>query len=124
MYYYPVNPPYLILAIGLFIAVTSGAALDGTLKLVSKTWRGKGAEDSAPRFSNKQLIVPFVGITIGIGLFLCSGLAIFGFPNWLACAVGLPITLLTCILTAFQLGSMMTYAESRGFQSLDLDSFS
>jgi len=124
MYYYPSEPPYFILAIGFFIAATSGAALDGTLKAISKTWRKQGAEKSAPRFSNKQLIVPFIGITIGIGLFLCSGLAIFGFPNWLACAVGLPITLLTCILTAFQLGSMMTYAESRGFKSLDLDSFS
>jgi hypothetical protein len=124
MYYFPSQPPYLILALGFFIAITSGAALDGTLKVISKTWRKKGAEDSAPSFSNKQLIIPFIGITIGIGLFLCSGLAIFGFPNWLACAVGLPITLLTCILTAFQLGSMMTYAQSRGFQSLDLDSFS
>ncbi|MBV6625070.1 MAG: hypothetical protein KI793_19445 [Rivularia sp. (in: Bacteria)] len=124
MYYYPSEPPYLILVLGLFIAITSGAALDGTLKTISKTWRKKGAEDSAPRFSNKQLVIPFIGITIGIGLFLCSGLAIFGFPNWLACAVGVPITLLTCVLTAFQLGSMMTYAESRGFQSLDLDSFS
>ncbi len=124
MYYYPSDPPYLILVLGFFIAVTSGAALSGTLKVISKTWRKKGAENSAPRFSNKQLVVPFIGITIGIGLFLCSGLAIFGFPNWLALAIGLPITLLTCILTGFQLGSMMTYAESRGFQSLDLDSFS
>ena len=124
MYYFPTQPPYLVLAIGFFIAVTSGTALAGTLKLITQTWQKNGAETSAPRFSSKQLIIPFVGITAGIGLFLCSGLAIFGFPNWLACAVGLPITLLTCILTGLQLGSMMTYAESRGFKSLDLDSFS
>ncbi|MBF2014729.1 MAG: hypothetical protein IGS23_05865 [Rivularia sp. T60_A2020_040] len=123
MYYYPTQPPYLVLFIGFFIAITSGAALAGTLKVITQTWQKNGAEASAPRFSYKQLVIPFTGITLGIGLFLCSGLAIFGFPNWLACAVGLPITLLTCILTGFQLGSMMTYAESRGFQSFDLDSF-
>ena len=36
MYYYPSDPPYLILVLGFFIAVTSGAALDGTLKAISK----------------------------------------------------------------------------------------
>lgn len=124
MYYYPTHPPYLVLVIGLFIAITSGAALAGTLKIIAEKWKKNGAETSAPRFSNKQLIVPFIGITLGIGLFLCSGLAIFGFPNWLACAVGIPVTILTCLLTGFQLGSMMTFAESRGLQSLDLDSLS
>ena len=39
MYYYPSAPPDLILAIGYFIPMTSGAVLDGTLKSVSKTWR-------------------------------------------------------------------------------------
>ncbi len=124
MYYYPTDPPYLVLIIGFFIAITSGAALAGTLKVIAEKWQKNGAQDSAPRFSNKQLIVPFIGITVGTGLFLCSGLEIFGFPNWLAYAVGIPITLLTCILTGFQLGSMITYAESRGLQSLDLDSLS
>ena len=122
MYYYPTQPPYLVLVVGFFIAVTSGAALSGTLKVIAQKWQKNGKETSKSAFSNKQLIVPFIGITLGIGLFLCSGLAIFGFPNWLAYAVGVPITLLTCILTGFQLGSMLTYAESRGLQSLDLDS--
>lgn len=124
MYYYPTEPPYLLLVIGFFIAVTSGAALGGTLKLIAEKWRKNGAQASASNLSNKQLIVPFIGITVGISLFLCSGLAIFGFPNWLACAVGIPVSLLTCLLTGFQLGSMMSFAQSRGLQSLDLDSLS
>lgn len=124
MYYYPAQPPYLLLIIGFLIAITSGAALSGTLKMIATKWQKNGVKAAASRFSNKQLVVPFVGITAGIALFLCSGLAIFGFPNWLACAIGIPLTLLTCILTGFQLGSMMTYAENKGFKSLDLDSLS
>ncbi|MGD1912436.1 MAG: hypothetical protein ACFB2X_16770, partial [Rivularia sp. (in: cyanobacteria)] len=81
MYYYPAQPPYLLLIIGFLIAITSGAALSGTLKMIATKWQKNGVTSAAGRFSNKQLVVPFVGITAGIALFLCSGLAIFGFPN-------------------------------------------
>ncbi|WP_315785179.1 hypothetical protein [Fischerella sp. JS2] len=122
MYYYSSQPPYLLLIVGLFAALTSGLALAGTLKVIVTKWQSDGAEKSSSQLSIKQLSVPFLGITIGVTLFMCSGFEIFGFPPLLAYAVGIPVTILTSLLVWFQLGSMMSFVEQRGMQSLDLDS--
>jgi hypothetical protein len=122
MYYYPQQPPYLLLFIGLFIALTSGFALSGTLKLIVQQWQKNSEESLKSSSSLKQLLVPFLGITGGVCLFLSSGLEIFGFPSLLALGVGLPVSLLTCLLIWLQLGSMLSFAERQGMRSLDLDS--
>jgi hypothetical protein len=121
MYYFPLQPPYFLLLVGFLTALTSGLALSGTLKVIVQNWPTERAENTKPRSSLKQLIVPFIGITGGTCLFLSSGLEIFGFPSTLALGVGLPISLFTCLLVWFQLGSMMTFIEREGMQSLDLD---
>jgi hypothetical protein len=122
MYYYPLQPPYLLLIIGLFVALTSGFALSGTLKVIVQKWSTDSAENAVYRSPIKQLSVPFLGITGGIGFFLTSGLEIFGFPPILAYGVAVPVTLLTCLLVWLQLGSMLTFAQRQGMQALDLDS--
>ncbi|MBN3899288.1 MAG: hypothetical protein HWQ41_29645 [Nostoc sp. NOS(2021)] len=124
MYYFPLQPPYFLLLVGFLTALTSGLALSGTLKVIVQKWPSERTENTKPRSSLKQLLVPFIGITGGTCLFLSSGLEIFGFPSSLALGVGLPISLLTCLLVWLQLGSMMTFIEREGMQSLDLDSFS
>ena len=124
MYYFPLQPPYFLLLVGFLTALTSGLALSGTLKVIVQKWPSARTENTKPRSSLKQLLVPFIGITGGTCLFLSSGLAIFGFPTSLALGVGLPISLFTCLLVWLQLGSMMTFIEREGMQSLDLDSFS
>ncbi|MEH1812044.1 MULTISPECIES: hypothetical protein [unclassified Nostoc] len=124
MYYFPEQPPYFLLLVGFLIALTSGLALSGTLKVIVQNWPSERAENTQPRSSLKQLLIPFIGITGGTCLFMSSGLEIFGFPSSLALGVGLPISLFTCLLVWLQLGSMMTFIEREGMQSLDLDSFS
>ncbi|MDZ8087435.1 MAG: hypothetical protein RMY16_18015 [Nostoc sp. DedQUE12b] len=124
MYYFPEQPPYFLLIVGFLIALTSGLALSGTLKVIVQNWPSERAENTQPRSSLKQLLVPFIGITGGTCLFMSSGLEIFGFPPSLALEVGLPISLFTCLLVWLQLGSMMTFIQREGMQSLDLDSFS
>ncbi len=122
MYYFPEQPPYFLLAIGLFAAVTSGTALAGTLKSIVAKWQSDGAENSGTRFVKTNLLLPFLGVGVGIALFLVSGLEIFGFPPFISFAVGLPIALFTILLIWFQLGSMMSFVETNGMRSLDLDS--
>ncbi|WP_373526115.1 hypothetical protein [Nostoc sp.] len=124
MYYFPLQPPYFLLLVGFLTALTSGLALSGTLKVIVQEWPSERTENTKPRSSLKQLLVPFIGITGGTCLFLSSGLEIFGFPSSLALGVGLPISLFTCLLVWLQLGSMMTFIEREGMQSLDLDSMS
>ncbi|MDZ7951917.1 hypothetical protein [Nostoc sp. DedQUE09] len=124
MYYFPEQPPYFLLIVGFLIALTSGLALSGTLKVIVQNWPSERAENTQPRSSLKQLLVPFIGITGGTCLFMSSGLEIFGFPPSLALEVGLPISLFTCLLVWLQLGSMMAFIQREGMQSLDLDSFS
>jgi hypothetical protein len=121
MYYYPTQPPYFLLLLGFFIALTSGLALSGTLKLIVRQW-STSSKKTQPYSTGKKLLLPFIGITVGACAFLSSGLAIFGFPVLLALGVGLPLSLLTCILLWIQLGSMLEFAQRQGIQSLDLDS--
>ncbi|RCJ18953.1 hypothetical protein A6S26_27720 [Nostoc sp. ATCC 43529] len=121
MYYFPLQPPYFLLLVGFLTALTSGIALSGTLKVIVQKWASDRTENTKPSSSLKQLFVPFLGITAGVCLFMSSGLEIFGFPSLLALGVGLPISLLTCLLVWLQLGSMLTFAQTKGMQSLDLD---
>jgi len=124
MYYFPQQPPYLLLVVGLFIAVTSGFGLSGTLKVIVRKWAKDSAGKSQSSSLTRQLLVPFLGITLGVSLFMYSGLAIFGFPSLMALGIGLPLSLLTCLLVWLQLGSMLDFAKDKGMQSLDLDSLS
>ena len=123
MYYYPLQPPYILLVIGFLMALTSGFALGGTLKLIVQKWPNN-KEPIKSTTSLKQLLLPFIGITGGVCLFLSSGLEIFGFPSPLALGIGLPLSLGTCLFVWFQLGSLLEFVSSRGMQSLDLDSWS
>ncbi|MBD2606766.1 hypothetical protein H6G81_20065 [Scytonema hofmannii FACHB-248] len=122
MYYYPLHPPYFLLAVGLFIALTSGAALSGTLTLIMQKIQLKNAESLGSRFWIKKLFVPFIGIAGGVCLFLTSGFQIFGFPPFLAYIIGVTVSLLTSVLVWLQLGSMLAFIERQGTASLDLDS--
>ncbi|MCV3213568.1 hypothetical protein OGM63_08520 [Plectonema radiosum NIES-515] len=122
MYYYPLHPPYFLLAVGLFVALTSGAALSGTLKLIMQKLQLKSAENFGSRFWIKKLFVPFLGIAGGVCLFLTSGFEIFGFPPFLAYIIGVTVSLLTSVLVWLQLGSMLAFIERQGTASLDLDS--
>lgn len=121
MYYNPLQAPYFLFVLGLFIAITCGAAFSETLKLILQKWQQLTNKKQEASLSTRNCLLPFLGVSSGLGLFLCSGLAIFGFPSMLACAIGIPITFFTSLLVWKQLKSMMLYAEQKGMISFDLD---
>lgn len=120
-YYYLPEPPYFLFAAGLFIALTSGAAFSATLKLMVQKWSSDRAASTVAKLPTAQLVVPFLGISAGICLFLASGLEIFGFSSLLSYIVAVPITLLICWLVWRQLGSMLSLVEKEGFEAINID---
>lgn len=123
MYYFPADPPYFLLVAGLLVALTSGAAFWATLKQIVQKWSEAKAVNAIAKLPTTLLVVPFLGICVGVCMFLCSGLAIFGFPNILAYTIGGAITLLIGLLVWFQLNSMLALAEREGYQAFNIDSW-
>lgn len=120
-YYF--TPPYFLVFAGLFISLTCGSAFAATLKQIVAKWSRDRAAATVAKLPTGQLIIPYLGINAGILMFLAAGLEVFGFPGWLAYAAAVPLTLFIAILVWYQLGSMLSFVEQKGFQSLDLDSW-
>lgn len=121
MSYFP-EPPYFLLVAGMLVALTCGAAFSGTLKLIVQKWSSDRAAKAIARLPMGRLLVPYLGISAGVCLFLSAGLEIFGFPATLAYAVAVPLTLLLGLLVWLQLGSMLALVERQGFRAIDIDS--
>lgn len=116
------EPPYVLLAIGFLISVTSGAAFSAILKQLVYEWSKNRSSRYLANLRGTQVLLPFWGISLGIWLFLSSGLGIFGFPQWFAYGVSLLLTIFTAALVWYQLGQVLTQLEAGGSQALDLDS--
>ena len=115
------QPPYFLLLAGLLVALTSGAAFEATLKQMVEAWQANPETHSLENLQKSGVWFPYVGITLGVGLFLSSGMQIFGFPLELAVTFALPLTLGSALLVWSQLKSLLQQIERGGSRSLDLD---
>lgn len=121
--YYLFDPPYFLLAMGLFVGITCGLAFEATLKQEVRAWSKDRETRTLATLQGLQLAFPFLGICIGIEMFLVAGMEIFGLPTWLAYAASLSLTLFTGFLVWSQLQSMLILLERGGSRAIDLDSF-
>jgi hypothetical protein len=123
MYYFPQDPPYFILFAGLLAGIACGAAFDATLRQNVKEWSVNRKNISLASSENITLLLPFLGICVGIVFFLSAGLEIFGFPTWLAYSIAFPLTVFIAILLWFQLRVVFRQLDRGGSPALDLDSW-
>jgi hypothetical protein len=119
-YYFPA-PPYFLLTLGLLVGITSGLAFEGTLKDRVQFWSKNPSKYNLLQLQGTPLALPFLGIAIGICVFLVAGLIVFGFPAWLSFAISCPLTILTALLVWYQLGKVLEQLEAGGSKALDLD---
>ncbi|MBD0266767.1 MAG: hypothetical protein ICV77_00600 [Cyanobacteria bacterium Co-bin8] len=119
---YP-QPPYVLLLAGLFVALTSGYAFSNTLQQSVKAWNENRSTRILANLRGPQLQLPYLGICIGICMFLASGIQGFGFSGKVAYAMGAPMTVLIGLLIWSQLGKILLMLEQGGSRALDLDAF-
>ena len=122
MYNLP-EPPYFLLVFGLFAGITCGAAFETSLKQKVAEWSKNRSTGTLAQIQGIQLLLPFLGISVGICLFLSAGLEIFGFPPFLSYGISLFLTLLTSLLVWSQLSKLLLQLERGGSKALDLDTF-
>ncbi|MEL6453331.1 MAG: hypothetical protein AAFQ40_01275 [Cyanobacteria bacterium J06623_5] len=119
--YYSQTPPYFMLAAGLFIAITAGAAFSAVLKGAVDDWYKKRSTRSISKLQGFDLQLPFFGICLGSCVFLASGMCIFGFTSKISYAMAAPLVLLSAGLVWSQLKNNLALLESGNPRAFELD---
>jgi hypothetical protein len=119
MYYLP-EPPYFLMFVGFFTGMTCGAAFEATLKQIVNTWY-KSSAKPADLLDSSTLLLPFLGICVGICVFLASGVEIFLMNRWVSYAIALPMTIFIGALVWTQLGKLLQQLQKGGSKAIDLD---
>lgn len=123
MYYYLPEPPYFLLIVGLFTGITCGLAFEASLKLTLKQWSKQSSRKSLEELRAFKVGFPFVGICLGVCVFLASGLQIFSLDVWLSYGISLLMTIFIGGLVWYQLGNLFLQLQRGGSRELDLDAF-
>ena len=121
-YYYIPQPPFLLVGLDLFIALTSGFAFQSTLKLKARGIVANN-DDIHKQLSTIDLQLPLFGIGMGMSIFLASGLEVFFIPAWFAYSLSLPLTIGTVGLLWKQLERVFAILREGGSKALEVDSF-
>lgn len=122
MYYYP-QPPFLLCLIGLFVGVTCGLTFQTMLKQKMTKWSKDGRKENLAQLDSGELQVTYLGICLGVWIFLAGGLGLFSI-NWIiAIGLSLPLTILATSLIWTQLLEVLTQLQEGGSKALDLDMF-
>jgi len=117
------DPPYFLLVAGMLAGLASGLAFEATLKQLVQEWSKTRSSRMIASLQGVQMQLPFLGICIGVCVFLGSGLEIFGFPTWLSYAISVPMTIFMGLLVWLQLGKLLVQLDRGGSRALDLDSW-
>lgn len=121
MYYLP-EPPYFLMFVGFFTGITCGVAFEATLKQIVNTWYKSSAKPTN-LLDSSTLVLPFLGICVGICVFLASGVEIFLMNSWVSYAIALPMTIFIGALVWTQLGKLLEQLQKGGSKAIDLDAF-
>jgi uncharacterized membrane protein SpoIIM required for sporulation len=123
MYYLP-QPPLFLIFVGFVIGVTCGLAFEATLKDKVNLWRTQPPKTREMELSGTSALqIPFVGICVGICIFLASGLEVFIYNRVFSYALSLPLTLFIGGLVWSQLQKLILQLLTGGSKALDLDAY-
>ncbi len=122
-YFYFPEPPYFLMIASLLAGLACGLAFQETLKQKVLEWSKNRSTRTLAEMQGSQLQLPFLGMSVGVCVFLAAGLEIFGFPSWLSYGISLSLTLFISLLIWSQLRNVLSQLERGGSKALELDAW-
>ncbi|GAB4344284.1 MAG: hypothetical protein MH825_15240 [Cyanobacteria bacterium] len=122
MFFYAPQGPFVLLAIGIFMGLTSGLAFAATFRRLAAAWLRTEARDPAALRSLPEVWLPFIGMASGACAFLGASLQVFSFtPKW-AFLCSVPVTVGGTLAVWWQFGIVLRQIQRGGVAAIDLSS--
>lgn len=115
------QPPYLVAGVGLAIGVLCGLTFARLVKLRLEAW--KQDRLAMLPLGNGVTTLPFIGVVLGITLFIGGSLQVFGFSAGVALLVSFVLSMATAGALWVQLERLMAQVEAGNFRAVDFDNF-
>ena len=115
------NPPYLVAAAGLAIAVLCGLTFSRLVQNRLDGWK----QDRLPLLplASAATMLPWSGLVVGVTLFLGGCLQVFGFGSGAAVLVAFVLSVATAGALWRQLSQLMLQVQEGNFRAVDFDNF-
>jgi hypothetical protein len=115
------QPPYLVAGAGLAIGVLCGLTF---AKLVQNRLEGwKQDRLALLPLASRETVLPWMGLVIGVTLFIGGSLQVFGFASGAALLVAFVLSLATAGGLWVQLERLMGQVQAGTFKAVDFDNF-
>ena len=115
------QPPYLVAGVGLAIAMLCGLTF---AKLVEQRLEGwKQDRLALLPLGTAVVTIPYMGVVLGITLFIGGGLQVFGFSAGAALLVSFVLSVGTAGALWVQLERLMGQVQDGTFSAVDFDNF-
>jgi hypothetical protein len=115
------NPPYLVAAVGLVIAILCGLTFSRLVQDRLDGW--KQDRLALLPLANFETLLPWAGLVIGVTLFIGSCLQVFGFAGGAALLVAFLLSIATAGALWRQLTQLMLQVQNGTFRAVDFDNF-
>jgi hypothetical protein len=116
-----IQPPYLVSGLGLAISVLCGLTFAKMVQNRLEGWK----QDRLPLLplGNGGTTLPYIGIVVGVTLFIGGALQVFGFASGAALLVSFVLSIGTAGALWAQLERLMQQVEDGTFSAVDFDNF-
>ncbi len=115
------QPPYLLAGVGLAIGILCGLTFSKLVQQRLDAWK----QDRLPLLplARVQTVLPWIGLLLGITLFIGGSLQVFGFAPGAAVLLAFLLSLATGGALWVQLARLMQQVQDGNFKAVDFDNF-
>ena len=115
------QPPYLVAGVGLAIGMVCGLTFAKLVQNRLEAW--KQDRLSLLPLGTRETVLPWIGLILGVTLFIGGSLQVFGFGGGTALLVAFVLSIATAGALWVQLARLMEQVQSGNFQAVDFDNF-